>query len=125
MCVSKGGKERRTEEKGGEEKTILDPSSTRWLTVRVLLPRRTKTKKRFGLMTTREGGSVAVKGVSESVQQNERSTVYVKQACEDCEALKKEVLVLNERSTVYRNVLITSLVGLTVVVGVVVGMLKW
>lgn len=62
---------------------------------------------------------------SESVQQNERSTMYVKQACEDCEALKKEVLVLNERSTMYRNVLITSSIGFTVVVGVVVGMLKW
>lgn len=64
---------------------------------------------------------------SESVEQNEneRNTVYVKQACEECEALKKEVLVLKERSMVNRNVLITSSIGFTVVLGVVVGMLKW
>lgn len=62
---------------------------------------------------------------SQSVEQTERSTVYVQQACEDCEALKKEVLVLKERSRVYRNVLVTSSIGFTVVLGVVVGMLKW
>ncbi|KAF8094831.1 hypothetical protein N665_0352s0039 [Sinapis alba] len=61
----------------------------------------------------------------ESVEKKKRSTMYVKQACEECEALKKEVLVLKKRSTVYHNVLITPSIGFTIVIGVIVGMLKW
>ncbi|CAH2080091.1 unnamed protein product [Thlaspi arvense] len=48
----------------------------------------------------------------------------LKQAREECEALKLEVLILNERSRVFRNVLITSSVGFTIVLGVVVTMCK-
>ncbi|CAH8346407.1 unnamed protein product [Eruca vesicaria subsp. sativa] len=51
------------------------------------------------------------------------------EACEalkgEVEALKREVLILNERSMVYRNVLITSSIGFTVVIGVFMGILKW
>ncbi|KAF2561222.1 hypothetical protein F2Q70_00018734 [Brassica cretica] len=47
------------------------------------------------------------------------------EACDACEGLKREVLILNERSRVYRNVLITSSVGFTVVLGVFIGVLKW
>ncbi|KAH0877216.1 hypothetical protein HID58_064610 [Brassica napus] len=45
--------------------------------------------------------------------------------CEACEALRGEILVLNERSMVYRNVLITLAVGFTVVICVFMGILKW
>lgn len=55
-----------------------------------------------------------------------------KETLEECEALKgeveafkREVLILNERSRVYRNVLITSSIGFTVVIGVFMGILKW
>ncbi|KAJ4893713.1 hypothetical protein Rs2_20507 [Raphanus sativus] len=52
--------------------------------------------------------------------------------CEACEAhkrkveaLEKEVLVLNERRMVYRNALIASSIGVTVVIGVFMGISKW
>ncbi|XP_048596424.1 uncharacterized protein LOC125578151 [Brassica napus] len=43
---------------------------------------------------------------------------------EECEALKREVLVLSERSRVFRNVLISSTFGFVVVLGVMVAMGK-
>ncbi|KAJ4867983.1 hypothetical protein Rs2_50476 [Raphanus sativus] len=43
---------------------------------------------------------------------------------EECESLRREVEILNERSRVYRNVLITSTVGFVVVLGVIVSMGK-
>lgn len=45
--------------------------------------------------------------------------------CEACEVLKREVMVLKERSIVYRNVLTTLSIASTVVVCVFFGILKW
>uniref|UniRef100_A0A0D3DY10 Uncharacterized protein n=1 Tax=Brassica oleracea var. oleracea TaxID=109376 RepID=A0A0D3DY10_BRAOL len=36
---------------------------------------------------------------------------------EECEALKKEVLILGERSVVFRNVLVASSVGFAIILG--------
>ncbi|CAH8313984.1 unnamed protein product [Eruca vesicaria subsp. sativa] len=48
----------------------------------------------------------------------------MRQTCETCEKLKWEVLVLNERNKVYRNVLMTSSIGFTIVVVVFIVLLK-
>ncbi|XP_024013572.1 uncharacterized protein LOC112087804 [Eutrema salsugineum] len=43
---------------------------------------------------------------------------------QECEALKGEVLVLTERSTIYCNVLLSSTIGFTVALGVIFAMSK-
>ncbi|CAH8359605.1 unnamed protein product [Eruca vesicaria subsp. sativa] len=48
-----------------------------------------------------------------------------KEKDEQCEALKREVLILNERSYVLRNVLVASAVGFGVAVGGIMVMSKW
>lgn len=48
-----------------------------------------------------------------------------KEKDEECEALKREVLILRERSSVLRNVLVASSVGFGVAVGGIMVMLKW
>ncbi|CAH8298100.1 unnamed protein product [Eruca vesicaria subsp. sativa] len=48
----------------------------------------------------------------------------LKASREECEGLKREALVLSERSRVYRNVLISSTFGFVVVTGVMVAMVK-
>ncbi|CDY57911.1 hypothetical protein Bca4012_005895 [Brassica carinata] len=62
---------------------------------------------------------------SERIGENLTDSKQTCEACKACEELEKEVLILNERSTVYRNVLIASSIGLTMVLGVFVGMMKW
>lgn len=46
----------------------------------------------------------------------------LKQTCDQCEALKREVLVLTERSRIFHNVLISSTIGFTVTLGVIIAM---
>ncbi|CAH2047293.1 unnamed protein product [Thlaspi arvense] len=68
-----------------------------------------------------------IKNLREAVQVQElkrENSNDVKQTSEECKALKREVLILNERSRVFRNVLITSSVGFTIILGVVVTMCK-
>ncbi|CAH2070552.1 unnamed protein product [Thlaspi arvense] len=48
----------------------------------------------------------------------------LKQTRKECEAQEREVLILNKRSRVFRNVLISSSVGFTLVVGVMMVMWK-
>ncbi|XP_024013153.1 uncharacterized protein LOC112087468 [Eutrema salsugineum] len=48
----------------------------------------------------------------------------MKQKMDEYEALKLEVLILRERSTILRNVLLTSSVGFVVVIGIM-AMWKW
>lgn len=62
---------------------------------------------------------------SEHMGHNPTNLKQESEACDTCEALKREVMILNERSRVYRNVLITSSVGFTVALGVFIGVLKW
>ncbi|CAH8320261.1 unnamed protein product [Eruca vesicaria subsp. sativa] len=63
---------------------------------------------------------------NESIGQTPNDSSLICEALKgEVEALNKEVLVLNERSMVYRNVLITSSIGFTVVIGVVMGIMKW
>ncbi|KAG2322177.1 hypothetical protein Bca4012_057023 [Brassica carinata] len=57
--------------------------------------------------------------------ENPSSTVEdLKLSREECDSLRREVMILNERSRVYRNVLISSTVGFVVVLGVIVSMGK-
>ena len=66
---------------------------------------------------------------NESSGQTPTDSNLIYEACEalkgEVEALEREVLVLNERSMVYRNGLITLSIGFTVVTGVFMGILKW
>ncbi|XP_024015842.1 uncharacterized protein LOC112089100 [Eutrema salsugineum] len=48
----------------------------------------------------------------------------LKETCEQCETLKQEVLVLTERSTIYRNVLLSSTFGFAVALGAIFAMSK-
>ena len=72
------------------------------------------------LENVRNGGAVRLE--NESSGQNPPDSDL---NCEACEALRGEILVLNERSMVYRNVLITLAIGFTVVICVFMGILKW
>ncbi|XP_048618447.1 uncharacterized protein LOC106393513 [Brassica napus] len=66
-----------------------------------------------------------IRALRENMGPNSTDLKEKTEACDACEGLKREVLILNERSRVYRNVLITSSVGFTVVLGVFIGVLKW
>jgi len=48
-----------------------------------------------------------------------------KEKVEECEALKKEVLILGERSAVFRNVLVASSVGFAILLGGMIVMSKY
>ncbi|KAL0701620.1 hypothetical protein Bca4012_057742 [Brassica carinata] len=61
---------------------------------------------------------------NERTLKNQSSEQELKLRREECEALKREVLILGERSRVFRNVLISSTVGFAVVLGVMVSMGK-
>ncbi|CDY42340.1 BnaC02g17170D [Brassica napus] len=49
----------------------------------------------------------------------------MKEKGEECEALKREVLILSERSSMLRNALVASYVGFGVVVGGIMVMSRW
>lgn len=49
----------------------------------------------------------------------------MKEKGEECEALKREVLILSERSSMLRNSLVASYVGFGVVVGGIMVMSRW
>ncbi|KAG2265203.1 hypothetical protein Bca52824_072282 [Brassica carinata] len=81
--------------------------------------------KRDALIGARNSLRNKIRALRENMGPNSTDLKEKTEACDACEGLKREVLILNERSRVYRNVLITSSVGFTVVLGVFIGVLKW